>query len=76
MNRYIFTFGSGQLYAGFYQPIYANDGMEARVKMLEIHGLKWGFQYTDEEWKAAKLKYGALEQPLQAIYCNDAQESS
>lgn len=69
MNRYIFTFGSGQLYAGFYQPIYANDAMEARIKMVEIHDTKWSFQYTEEEWNAAEADYGALEHPLEAIYC-------
>lgn len=71
MNKFIFTFGSGQLYQGFYQPIFANDRVEARAKMVEIHGLKWSHQYTEEEWKATELKYGTLEQPLQTVYCTD-----
>lgn len=70
MDKFIFTFGTGQLYEGFYQPIYATSGNEARAKMVEIHGIKWGFQYTEKEWEATELEYGTLEQPLQAIYCN------
>lgn len=71
MDKYIFTFGSGQLYAGFYQPIYADNRDEARAKMIDIHGLKWSHQYTGEEWEATELDYGTLEQPLQAIHCKD-----
>lgn len=72
MDKYIFTFGSGQLYAGFYQPIYASCREEARAKMIEIHGTKWSHQYTDEEWKDAERDYGALERPLQDVYCKDS----
>lgn len=69
MNKFIFTFGSGQLYAGFYQPIYANDCTLARKKMIELHGVKWSHQYTEKEWESAELKYGVLERPLQVAYC-------
>lgn len=73
MNKYIFTFGSNQLYAGFYQPIYANNSLEAREKMVELHGLKWSFQYTEEEWNKTKdeLSGFQLEQPLEPVFCKE-----
>lgn len=47
---WIFTFGSGQQHAGYYVKIKGTFG-EARQKMVERYGLKWGFQYSEEEWK-------------------------
>lgn len=74
MNKYIFTFGSGHLYAGFYQPIYAKTPSSAREKMIELHGLKWSHQYTEEEWNRITKgvsQYFAFEQPLEAVYCEE-----
>lgn len=72
MNKYIFTFGSGHLYQGFYQPIYASNGNEARAKMVEVHGVKWSHQYTEEEWASTTKKSIGVEweRPLEAIYCD------
>lgn len=72
MNKYIFTFGSGQLYQGFYQPIFAENGNIARAKMIELHGIKWSHQYNEDEWKSFMLDmrdYGEVERPLEPVYC-------
>ncbi len=50
-----FTFGIGQPYAGFCQPIQAKSCEEAREKMFEKYGDKWSFQYSQEEW--TKMKF-------------------
>jgi len=75
MNKYIFTFGSGHLYQGFYQPIFASDRSIARLKMIELYGLKWGFEYTEEEWNKTIKDYSYgnsinWERPLEAVYCD------
>jgi hypothetical protein len=69
-NKYIFTFGSGQLYAGFYQTIYANDPNTARGKMVELYGTKWSHQYTAKQWEEAVDNRFANERPLTDIYCD------
>lgn len=71
INKFIFTFGVGQLYAGYYQPIYAENSRIARQKMIELHDLKWSHQYTEKEWKENISKGYAIEHPLEAIYCNE-----
>lgn len=45
-----FTFGCGQKHEGYCQPIIGTFN-SARRKMFEVHGTKWGFQYSEEEWK-------------------------
>lgn len=72
MNKHIFTFGSNHLYEGFYQPIFAEDRIVARAKMIETYGLKWSHQYTEEEWnEIIKNRYVLnWERPLEPIYCN------
>ena len=47
---WIFTFGSGQRYAGKYVKVYGTWG-EAREKMVSKFGTEWGFQYSEEEWE-------------------------
>lgn len=73
MKKFIFTFGCGQVLQGHCQPIYAENMRIARAKMFEIHGRKWGFPYTEEEWEKARvqsIKYGyKLETELNPIYC-------
>ena len=54
MSRHYFTFGCGQKHEGKCQPIEASDAGIARDKMVEIFGVKWSFQYTEEEWDAIK----------------------
>ena len=49
-NWWIFTFGSGQKHAGKYAKVYGTFET-ARKKMIQRHGLKWAFQYSESEWK-------------------------
>lgn len=74
MNKYIFTFGSGHLYAGFYQPICASDASIARAKMVELHGVKWSHQYSEDEWNSiseSPSRLFTLERPLEVVYCEE-----
>lgn len=50
-ERYwIFTFGGGQPHAGKYVKIRGTHN-QARKKMFEKYGDRWGFQYSEKEWK-------------------------
>lgn len=72
MEKFIFTFGVGQLYEGFYQPIHAKDFTTARKKMIEVYGTKWSMQYTEKEWKEFENEaWYRIEHPLKAIYCEE-----
>lgn len=73
MQKFIFTFYTAHPLGGKCQPIYAKDYGQAREKMCEYYGNKWGFQYTEEEWNkslknARKIGY-KLETELEPIYC-------
>jgi hypothetical protein len=77
MNKYIFTFGCGQENAGHCQPIFAGSYGAAREKMFELHGEKWAFQYTGEEWEGLKSRedrYFPLETELEPIYAEAPHE--
>lgn len=77
MRKFIFTFGSGQLYQGYCQPIYAETWTRAREIMMNIHGAHWGFQYTGEQWeemKNNKNRMFELEQELLPIYDKEVGE--
>lgn len=50
MNRYVFTFGSGQKHEGYYQVIEAPDMQQARNLMFEHHGRDWCNGFSEEEW--------------------------
>lgn len=63
MEKFYFTFGIGQsLLANRYVVIEAENYEAAREIMVESFGTKWAFQYTEEEWAAAKIaaKYGLV----------------
>lgn len=62
-----FTFGVGQELAGHVQPIKADSPEEAREKMFEVHGKKWAFQYSEEEYLKARLEGYANETLLEPI---------
>lgn len=64
---WIFTFGVGQELGKYYQPVQANDYMQARKKMIEKHGLKWAFQYSLEEFERYREKYFNNLRPLAAL---------
>ena len=63
-----FTFGCGQENEGFYVKVKGSFG-EARAKMVERYGNKWGFQYSEEEWNEyeKKNKEGTLGYPLEKL---------
>ena len=46
---YVFTFGSGQRYAGRYVKFFGTY-YEARQQMIDLFGLEWAFQYSQDEW--------------------------
>lgn len=54
-QSWIFTFGCGRdVYgdrAGKAVRVFADSYGEARQKMFEMHGDKWAFQYSAEEWE-------------------------
>lgn len=50
---WIFTFGSGQQYAGRYVKVKGTFS-SAREKMVERFGTNWGFQYSEKEWEKMK----------------------
>jgi hypothetical protein len=52
--KYYFTFCGRHDLAGYCQPIEAKDYGTAREKMFELHGDKWGFQYSEKEWQGFK----------------------
>ena len=61
-----FTFGYGQKNAGFYVKIHGTFS-QARRKMLDKYGTKWGFQYSEREWElwANRCPKGILEKELE-----------
>jgi len=74
MEKFIFTFGGNHSLRGKCQPIFAKDYSEARNKMVEIHGVRWAFQYTNEDWekiKNDKNRFWPMETELEAIYVKD-----
>lgn len=45
-----FTFGCGQPNAGHYVKIRGTFS-SARKEMVRRYGIKWAFQYSEEEWR-------------------------
>ena len=54
MSKWYFTFGSGQKYEGKCQVVEAKSYGEARQKMFKVHGDKWCFQYSENDWNDIK----------------------
>jgi len=50
MKKFYFTFGSGQKFGGYCQPIVAESWVVAREIMFDNFGADWAFQYSEEEW--------------------------
>lgn len=66
---WIFTFGEGHLYPGYYVKIYGSYG-EARRKMIEKYGIKWSFQHSAQEWEDWEQNrpwYCPIEKELEVI---------
>ena len=49
-EMWVFTFGSGQQYAGHYVK-FSGTWDEARQKMFDTYGEEWSMQYSEEEWE-------------------------
>lgn len=54
LKTWYFTFGCGQPLAGHCQPIKAYDFWSARAKMVELHGIVWCGQYSEDDWNGFK----------------------
>lgn len=50
-ENWIFTFGCGQQYEGYYVKFFGTFG-EAREKMCSRFGKSWAFQYSEKEWNS------------------------
>lgn len=50
LKTYYFTFGFGQKYENCFTVIKAKNYSKAREIMVDKFGLKWAFQYTEEQW--------------------------
>lgn len=60
MPKFYFTFGYGTPYRNRYIEIEAEDYGSARARMVELHGQKWAFQYTEEEFKGQAEQFGLI----------------
>lgn len=58
--KYYFTFGFGTPYKDCYLEIEAENYDAAREEMVRLHGTKWAFQYTEEEFKGQVEKYNLV----------------
>lgn len=50
-----FTFGLDHPFANYVQPINGSSE-EARLRMFQVYGRNWGFQYTEAEMKDKPYK--------------------
>jgi hypothetical protein len=61
MANFYFTFGYGTPYRNSYIRIEAEDAGEARERMVELHGLKWAFQYDEKSFTGQAERFGLTE---------------
>lgn len=73
-RTWCFTFGWGQSNAGCVQPIEAEDAHAARLKMMQLHGKAWSFQYTEEDFESNPLIAGYKRLPLVRVSAEEAKE--
>ena len=50
-ESWIFTFGSGQKYEGYFVRIFGTYNT-ARKKMFDKYGRAWCMQYSEKEWES------------------------
>ena len=50
-ESWIFTFGSGQKYEGYFVRIFGTYNT-ARKKMFDKYGREWCMQYSEKEWES------------------------
>lgn len=67
MTVQFFTFGMGHDLAGHVQPIKADSPEAAREKMVQLHGNKKAFQYSEDEYLKARQEGYARETVLEPI---------
>lgn len=58
MENFFFTFGCNSPYAKQYVRIEAKNEEEARLCMMEHHGQKWAFCYTEARFAPQPSEYG------------------
>lgn len=66
---WVFTFGCGHPHAGYYVKIKGSFD-EARKKMFQKYGAKWGLQYSWDEWTKIRdnpERWYPLEEELEVI---------
>ena len=73
-KTWMFTFGWGQPNAGCVQPIIAENAHAARLKMMQMHGREWSFQYTEEQFNASPLISGYRRLPSVTVTAEEAEE--
>ena len=56
-ERYIFTFGCGHPFAKYLQVVEGNMAA-SRELMVEVYGLNWAFQYSEQELQSCGLING------------------
>ena len=74
MKTWYFTFGWGQSNAGCTQPIKAENAHAARLKMMEQHGRKWSFQYSEEDYRKSEPLRGYKLLPTLTVSHEEAEE--
>lgn len=66
---WVFTFGVGQLFEGYYVRIWGTYE-SARKKMVDKYGLNWAFQYNLTDWSSMERnpnRYWPMEKLLEVI---------
>lgn len=69
MEYWYFTFGYGQPHQGYYVKIKGSYS-EARTKMVKKYGIRWAFQYSENEWNDILNnpdRYWPMEKELEVI---------
>jgi len=61
MKTWYFTFGCDHPLAKSVQPIRASSAWHARLKMIDMYGKKWCWQYDEEQFAEVQKKWGPYE---------------
>lgn len=73
MKKFIFTFGSRHPFMNHCQEVFAEDEIQATMRMIERYGGEWEFQYTEAEFieleRKVKLLGFPLKKRLVPIHC-------
>lgn len=72
MNKYYFTFGIGHELADHVQPIFSPNMKVAIVKMNELYGKSWAFNYTFDEYCKAIEKSTIRPRELNPVWAWDS----